>query len=237
MRFYYNTTTKDSLCDDIDFLCQSTSATYPLPQKTRNVNQAYYNVVRLIWESQDRWQYDDSNYTDLSRAKTTMVGSQNDYTLPTTAQRIRRVQVKDSQGNWQRVLSRDEADIDLSLEQFTGTSGLPLYYDLVGRSLFLYPAPSSGVVTLSAGLEVNFDRTPSAFGSASVNSPGFPEPFHRILSYAASIDYTKDAQQKSYFVRQKEQLEAALKNFYAHRNIEQQNQIKPHSKRYWRRYR
>ena len=237
MRFFYNTVTKDSICDDIDFLCGSTSASYPLQAKNRNVNQHYFNVVRLIWESQDRWQYDDSNYTDLPRAKTTMVANQRDYSLPATAQRIRRVQVKDSNGNWQKVTSIDEADItEQSIEEFQESSGLPIYYDLVGRSLFLFPAPASGSTTLSAGLEIHVDRTPSAFASASTNSPGFPEPFHRILSLAASVDFIQDPNRRQYLVREKEKLEMALKNFYAHRNIEQVNKIQPRSKRFWRRY-
>jgi len=236
MRFFYNTTTKDSICDDVDFLCGSTSATYPLQQKQRNFNQHYFNVVRMIWESQDRWQYDDSNYLSAARAKTTLVHKQADYTLPSIAQRIRRVQVRASTGNWTKLFSRDEMDEDFALETLSAAS-LPLMYDLVGRSIILTPSPASASVILSAGLEVNFDRTPSAFGSASTASPSIPEPFHRILSYGMSIDFTQDNSQKQLWLREKTDLEQGLKNFYSHRNVEERNQVKIHSKRLWRRYR
>jgi len=36
---------------DIDFLCGSTSATYLDADKIRNVNIAYQDVARVIWES------------------------------------------------------------------------------------------------------------------------------------------------------------------------------------------
>lgn len=39
------------LKSDIDFLCGSTSGTYPDADKIRNMNIAYQDVARVIWES------------------------------------------------------------------------------------------------------------------------------------------------------------------------------------------
>ena len=69
-----------------------------------------------------------------------------------------------------------------------------LHYDLFTDDSFrLYPAPTSGSVTLTAGLRVTFKRTADLFTSAQVTTgtktPGFASPYHIILSYMAAIPY------------------------------------------------
>jgi hypothetical protein len=222
---------------DVDFLCGSTSATYPVLDKTRNMNVAYNDVARLIWTSADGWQYDDTNNADLPIAKTSLVHEQQDYTLPTTAQRIHRVQVKDSQGNWNLITQKDIHDILVATEEFQGSSGLPLYYDMVARSIYLHPAPNSGYVTLSAGLEIFVDRNVTEFAtSATTSEPGFARPFHRILSLAASIDFIKNPDETRRLAEQKQRLEEGLVKFYSKRNVSYKTQIKPASQKRWRQY-
>jgi len=226
-----------NLKDDVDFLCGSTSATYPVADKVRNINIAYQNVARTIWESADGWQYDDSNATTLPIAKATLVHGQQDYSIPTTAQRIHRVELKDGGGNFQKLKQIDIHDVDIAMGEYMETDGMPVYFDVIGRSVMLYPAPASGSVTLSAGLQLYFDRDVTEFPvTGSTEVPGFATPFHRILSYATAIDFVRDDNEKQYLVNEKEKLTEGMKRFYGKRNVEYKSRIKPAGKKRWRQY-
>lgn len=222
---------------DVNFLCGSTSATYLNSDKVRNMNIAYQDVARLIWESASGWQFDDSNATTLPLVKTTLVHNQQDYSLPSTAQRVEEVIVKDSAGNWQKLKQFDIHDTSIALPEYYETPGMPLYYDMIGRSIMLYPTPSSGYTTLASGLGVYINRDVTEFGvSATSTVPGFATPFHRILSYAAAIDFSQDQTQKQMLIQQKDRLEKGLTRFYSKRAVEEHQQIKPAGKPKWRQY-
>jgi hypothetical protein len=213
---------------DIDFLCGSSSGTYPDADKIRNMNVAYQQVATDIWRAADGWQYDDSNATSLPKALATLVHNQQDYTLPSTAQFIQRLEIKDAYGNFQKIRPIDMFDVHNALPEFQETPGLPLYYDLVGRSLMLYPAPSSAYCTLASGMAVYVERDVSEFAvTATTQVPGFASSFHRILSYAAAIDFVQDKTEKDRLIGLKAQLENSLKNLYSRRNVERQSRISP----------
>jgi len=226
------------LIQDIDMLCGTTSATYPINDKTRNINQHYHQVVATIWEVVDGWQYDDSNKNDLPILVADLVNEQQDYELPSTAQRIERVEVLDSNGNYQKLKQIDWHDIEAqAMTEFLETPGLPIYYDLVGRSIFLYPPPSSKETTLTEGLKIYINRDIDEFTPGdTTKEPGFAKPFHRLLSLGAAIDYEKDPTRLARLVREKDKLEKALKTFYSKRHIERKTAIRPYNKKHWRQY-
>lgn len=225
------------LKQDVDFLCGSTSATYADADKIRNINIAYNEVAQLIWDSASGWQYDDSNATTLPLAKTTMVHNQDDYSLPTDAQRVHQVEVLDSEGNWRKLVPWDIHDSNLSYSESFQSPGQPLYYDLIGRSCRIIPAPHSAYCTLASGLAFYVDRDVTTFAtSATTATPGFPKSFHRILSYAAAIDFTQDDNERRLYVQLKARLENSLVKFYDRRAVEHQAVIRPKTKRHWRQY-
>lgn len=222
---------------DIYFLCGANSATYPSASITRNINIAYADVARIIWENAAGWQYDDTNKTTLPVAKTTLTHGTRDYTLPTDAQRLRQVEVKDINGNWSKLKPWDPSDTTFAVPEFYETAGLPQYYDLVGRNLSLIPAPASGSVTLASGVAVYVDRDVTNFAAtATTSEPGFAAPFHRILSYAAALDFTKDEADRRNFMLMKSRLEQGLVKFYQRRMTERKTRISPQTKSKWRRY-
>ena len=120
-----------------------------------------------------------------------MVASQQDYSLPSTAQKLERVEVKDQFGDYQIVLPIDKSQIeDIAMSEYYQDAGMPIYYDIVGRSLLLYPKPGSGYVTLSAGLKIYVSRDIVQFNSTATGTePGFAINFHRILPIGACLDY------------------------------------------------
>lgn len=227
--------TLQNIYDDIDFLCNSTSATYPTASKLRNINIHYQRVATLIWESAGSWQYDDSNATDFGIATTDLVDNQQDYSLPTNSQRLHKVEVMDSAGNYTLLTQKDLHDIDIATSEYYENGGTPLFYDLVGRSIFLYPIPEAGRVTLTNGLKIYFDRDVTNLTSTS-DTPGFATAFHRLLSFGASLDFTRNDDEISKWTRQKQELEDGLQRFYSKRNVEGKTRIKPAGKKRWRQY-
>jgi len=234
---FSNSSNKLGLVEDIDFLCRTTSASYPLNDKVRNINQAYHDVTRLIWAAADDWQYDDSNATDLPKVLRTMGHASASYQIPTTAQEIQRVEVKDSSSDWRKLRPIDYRDINISLDEYLSTADMPIYYDLVGNYVTLYPPPSSAYTTLTSGLALRVGRDVTEFTSASTTTkPGFATQFHRILSLAAAIDFEKDPGQLRLFNQMKDRLEKGLQAFYSTRETERRSQLRPKGKRRWRQY-
>jgi len=222
---------------DVDFLCGTTTASYPIADKTRNINVAYQDTARLIWESSDKWQYDDSNKSTLPVAQSDLFHGQKDYELDTYAQIVRRVEVLDSNGDYVKMKPKDEAEIDIATDEYFSDYAMPIYYDLVGRSVLLYPSPSSAYCTTTDGLQITVERDVDEFATtATTATPGFATQFHRILSYAAAIDYIDDPSVKDRLIAMKSRLEDGLKRFYGRRNQELTTKISPKGKRFWRQY-
>lgn len=225
------------LREDVFFQTGTTSASYPNADIIRNINIAYSDVSRLIWSSAGGWQYDDSNATTLPIGQTTLVHNQQDYELPSTCQRLQRVEVKDSAGDWSKLTQFDIHDTTIALPELYESSGFPVYYDVVGRSIMLYPRPSSAYCTLVSGLAVYFDRDATPFAvTATSTVPGFASPFHRILSYSASIDFEQDSNQKQNLIILKQRLEDGLVQFYSKRDVDRNTSISPRGKKNWRKY-
>ena len=145
--------------------------------------------------------------------------------------------IKNSAGDWIKLKPFDIHDTALAPEEYLGTAGMPIYYDVIGSSLMLYPKPSSGYVTLASGLAVYIQRDVTEFAtSATTQTPGFATPFHRILSYAVALDFEQDASKRQYLAVQKARLEDGLKRFYSKRGTEITTNIKPASRKSWRQF-
>lgn len=225
------------LLSDIDFLCQTNATSYKTEDKIRNINNSYHEVSRLIRENEYGWQYDDANNSDLPIATTTLVHGQQDYELPDGAQDLNRAECLTTGGDYVKLTQMDWNDVDEAMTEFKEGNGLPEYYDLIGDSVMLYPAPSSASVTTAAGLKLYFNRDITEFpASATTASPGFATPFHRILSLDAAIMYEQDPQALSKFTTQRKELVDSLKVFYGHRDKERPRQIKPAARNHWAQY-
>jgi hypothetical protein len=182
--------TISELFDDIDFWVDSNTTSYPLADKVRGINEWQGRVNSSIWETTVGWEYDDSNKETLPIGEANLVAGQKDYTLPSTAQRLTAASVKDAAGTWVPLIPIDVSDLNVDLEELESKDGLPRYYDLMGSSLILRPAPSSSATTLSGGLRVYLSREGDDFETTDTDStPGFNKNFHRILSVGPSYDY------------------------------------------------
>ena len=172
-------------------ISKQNSTSYPTSEIVTSANRAQERVTGLIREAQNRWQWDDSTYADLSIATTTLVDNQQDYELDPTHYRIQRVELKDQDGNWNKLDSLDQADVyNQSLTDFLKTAGLPKYYDKVGNSIFLYPKPAAANVTETAGLKVFYERGPDYFETTDTSkTPGFNTLFHSLIPLWCAYDF------------------------------------------------
>lgn len=168
-----------------------------LYQFTRLLNEALNRVTSLILKSDGRWQFDDNNNSDLPIGTTTLVttagSEQQDYTFDVTHLKILNVEVLNADGNWITLLPIDQADITSTgnnTTDFLDTPGMPMYYDKIGSSVFLYPKPLASAVTEAGGLKVRFQRPPSYFVYTDTTKvPGFNSIYHELVALIASRNY------------------------------------------------
>jgi hypothetical protein len=204
-----------------------------LKRFTRLINDRYNLISNRIWKSAGDWEYDDRNQTTLPEATVDLVIGQKDYELPSTAQKLERVEVLDADGDYQIVYPFDKSEIkDIALSEYYETAGMPVRYDVIGRSLLLYPKPGSGYVTTSEGLKIYVSRDVIQFNSTATSTePGFALNFHRLLPLGACIDYAvgkgMDSVAKNCIYLYNETLKD-LEEFYARRHRDPINpRIKP----------
>lgn len=206
-----------------------------LYQFTRLINEALNRVVSLIFKSDARWQFDDSNNTDFPIATTNLVTTvgteQQDYAFAVTHLKILGVEVKDSTGAWRNLTPLDQLDLlnsGNSVTDFLKTAGFPLYYDKLGNSIFLYPKPLGTAVTSTAGLKVRFQRPPGYFVyTDTTKTPGFNSLHHRLIALIASRDYAlaNDLPIAKGLIQMVQMGEDALVEDYSLRNGDEKIQI------------
>lgn len=206
---FNDTSLKQGLVQDCNWWVNADDTSYPLADKVRSANMGLNEVVGLILGADGRWQFDDTNYTDLPIGTTNLVINQQDYGIDTSMVDITRVEIKDNNGNWNLLIPFDQRDltpppsqpvptgvltasatlggINYSLTDFLSQAGVPIFYDKIANSIFLYPKPN---YNSTGGLKVYFQRKPSYFVVADTTKrPGFATQFHRYISYYMAKDY------------------------------------------------
>jgi hypothetical protein len=173
--------TYTDLVNKVYFLTATNSTSFPAANMVIEINNALDRVVSLILHSDGRWAYDDSNNTDLPITTTDLVQNQQDYSLSVAHLEIARAEVQDSNGNWLKLEPLDLTDVfNQSLTDFLKTASLPVYYDKIGTSVFLYPKPN---YAQTASLKLWIDRGPNYFVSSDTTKvPGFNALYHELCA-------------------------------------------------------
>lgn len=186
------------IVNDIYKKTKTNSASYPAADMLIDINNAYNRVEELILVNDSKWQFEDTNNTDLPIATAALVAAQQDYSMSVSFLTIDRVEVLSSGGSassgWTELTQFDQQQMkkgrQIALTTYKSTPGVPTEYDLVGNSIFLYPPPS---YSQNASLRVYFTRGPAEFSSADVSAgtkqPGFNSLFHQLISFYVSYDY------------------------------------------------
>ena len=210
------------LTQDVDFICGTDSTSFPLKDKARLANRWLYKAVTDLISVRGRFEFDDTNLTDFPVETADLVSGQADYQLPAEFLKLIAVEVQDQNGNWTRLQELDKSQLKQTITDFEDTNGLPKYYDVMGNSLILYPAPSATDTTLTAGIKLHHIRKIDEFVSTdTTQSPGIPEPFHRIVSLGVAYDWLliNGSQDKTDRIRNEiEQLRTEMKKFEGDKN-------------------
>lgn len=227
---FSDTSNNQGLYQDAQFLAGVDTNAFPVKDFTRLANRWLHRATTEIWKYSDDWEYDDANNSNFPIATTDMVNSQPDYSLPTGAYAVSRVEVKDAAGNWSVVQPIDETQIPIALDELYEIDGIPRLYRMVRNSIVLYPAPDTSQVTATAGLKIYFAREASEFAyTDTTKEPGFAEQFHRICSIGAAFDFCV-AKSKGNIQGLKvmlDELFEQMRNFYSMRHEDVRTKLSP----------
>jgi len=184
---FSDTTNKKGLIQALERATGTLSATtssYPLLDKTVDINLALANFFLLATKSEGRFQVDDTNHTDYPVVFFNIVAGQQDYSFTVDENGnqimdIYKVRVKDSQGEWHTLKQRDLQDEnDTPLNDTTQTSR-PTEYDLTANGIFLTDIPNYNSTN---GGEIYVNRTASYFVSTDTTKvAGIPDIFQEYL--------------------------------------------------------
>lgn len=171
----------------------TTTSSYPLASKTRDINNAYANYFLIGAQTEGRWQVDDTNHPKYPIITTALTANQQDYTFTTDEQGnqildIYRVEIIDPNGLAVELTPIDQFDIKgQALTEFMKDASIPMYYDKTANGIILYPQPN---YTNAAGLKIYYNRTPEYFTvSDTTKLPGIPDMFHEYLALRPSYQY------------------------------------------------
>lgn len=154
-------------------------------------NETLSDLWHVIYGSCGNWEYDDSNQTDLPQAKTDFTSGTSKYPIPTGTAAIEKIEVYDSSGNSTICIPITKEMVNVAMDEFEDTSGVPKYYRLIGDTIEFKPSPNY-TTTSNTGFKVYFDRGKVAFAStATTTAPGFFSEFHYLVPLGGSIKWYK----------------------------------------------
>lgn len=168
-----------------------TLSDYPLVDMARATNTAKYQLAIKHWRKQDDWSFDDTGKTgSFPISKTTLIDSQQDYKLPSSLLQIKKVEVKDTSGNWTRLTKIDETQIPGAEPEFEDTDGVPRYYTALSSSIKLFPAPDTTQTGTTASLRLSYNRGVDEFTASTTDTEvGFGDPGDRIVAFQVAEEY------------------------------------------------
>lgn len=237
---FNDTTNKNGIIQGIEKMTgtqSSATSSYPLADKTRDVNLALDNYNILANDAAGRWQSaDDTNHVDYPIIYADLITGVQDYTFKKDEQGnqildIYKVRIKTEDGQWHTLKQRDfqtqKEEVDFV------TEGVPTEYDLTANGIFLTAIPNYDMVD---GLEIWVSRTNSYFVSTDTDKePGIPNVFHEYLVLRPSylfclqngLPQATAYGRLLYGVDGKSGMEQSIKDFHARRNKAEKPRLTP----------
>lgn len=246
---YSDTSNKDGIIQNCESLCSLgdagiTGNSVLFAKFNGWINDAYGKVAEVILRVDKNWRWDDSNWGSDSNqalpvATCNLVSGQRTYILPratnssdySTLWKVYKVRIKDTNGEWYD-LEPLASDAEETADGSATGSGRPTKYRLIRNTIRLSDPPLSGKVTLTAGIQVWFQREFDRFTvSDTTQQPGFISIYHHLLAFDASATFflptnsAKSAEYLTLFQNGLKNLESA----YAQRNDDPQvtKRLKP----------
>jgi hypothetical protein len=170
-----------------------TSDTNRLLQFTNRANRALDRFVFLAMTADEKWEFDDNNFTDLAIATTNVVSTQRDYQFALDHLEIEKVLIMREDGTWKTLSPLSQTENQQTYyENNTGNTGTPTRYEKRGSTIFLDVVPN---YSIENGLKIYFSRGASYFASTdTTKSPGFASNFHKFVPLHMKANYAIDRQ-------------------------------------------
>ena len=176
-------------------LCDADATSYPTTGLLRRVNSAIETLVSQIIQVCRDFPFDDENFANIAQGTIDLSEGVSKYTITDRFLTILEVKVKDTAGVLHIVEPVTQEEDDTIVETAEAATGLPSKYRIVGRTIFLRPAPTAGSVTLAAGLKFSYTRTSYQITSDDVNAgtliPGIATSWHITIAKMAALPFCK----------------------------------------------
>ncbi len=223
-----DTTNKQGICQDIDFLCCSNSVSFPKEDKVRLVNLGLDSVCDLIQTVDTNWCFDDSGNTDSPIGYEDTVANQQSYSIDNDFLSIRGVYINQGDDTYKELEKVDRKKIMES----TGT-GLPTGYWIDGNYIFFDKTPDTtttgnSTTKLGYGFKVLFQRSIKYVNIDSTSFVmGYNPLFYRLAALYAARDYAmvNSLDTLNPILLQIGMQEQRLKQNYGRRNKTQNNRF------------
>ena len=207
------------------------STQWPTSRIVNSANNWLDKITGYAIGADRRFEWDDTNHTELPEGKRDLTVSVTDYSF-----------LLDEQGNTILTLTgvdiltggyyeplqpvnRNDEDYDSSFGQ---VSGIPSQYDKIADNIIRLDAIPTATVT--NGLRFHFQRTPSYFaGTDTTKAPGVAPILHRGFVIASAYDCAltlglQNIQALSIEMQKEEQF---MKEYFGNRGMDNEQKIRP----------
>lgn len=210
----------------ITFYTGAGTTQYASADRVIAINKAIDDIQTMILQSQDEWDFDDTNKADFPILTTDLVASQQSYALPMGTLKVKRLEMTYDGTNWRKVHPIDVNEIAHATDTTNIADNFSQdnpYYDLQSGQLMLYPIPDAAV---TGGLKIWTERIMSAFDaddlSTGTASPGFDRQFHEMVALSVALDWAiaKGTQNRDILKGQLAEYEQRLKQYYGDKQLD-----------------
>jgi hypothetical protein len=158
----------------------STNIQYGTTDLNRNLNRWYETALGWVLLYCGEWQVNGDVAT------TNLVAGQREYLLPTDILLLNDVYIKSNAtgADYVKAKQRDLVGINLYNENYRPQ--IP-EFDLLDNSIFIY-LPDDSITSVSGGLKIVYQKDLTEL-SGSTDTPNLAEPFKRLLSAGAALDF------------------------------------------------
>lgn len=226
-----------------------TSTAYADAPLLASINSWWETLVGWIEDSSGTWQFADSNNTTLQEATADLPDGTFDIELPTGARILFDVYIKRAtNGEYTRLTQLDRSEVGpgkrfFSIKDIQENDGEPLFYDIEGNTILLYPDVDPEFVIEDEGLLINVSSDVILLVD-DADVPGTIKELHEILAVGAAIDYSlakenptleRNLMRRMYgnpSVRKDKGLRGLVSSHYSKRNKDKKSAISPQLERY-----
>lgn len=188
---FSETTNNTGIVQQVRDMTRTDSSQWPTSRIVNSCNNWLDKVTGYAIGADRRFQWDDTNHTELPEGRRDLTVSVTDYSFLTDEQgntilTLLRVEILEG-GYYRMLLPVDRNDEDYDQDAFGQISGTPRYYDKIADNIIRLDAIPTATVT--NGLRFTFQRTPSYFDADdTTKAPGVAPILHRGFVIASAYD-------------------------------------------------